>query len=147
MRSGLLFIAILIFLIVAAGCTTTAPPEEARPPVAPVPNLLGNWTGSSVGYTGEKGFTDFGGDGITMMVTAQKDRIFQGDFLISNQSGTIIKTIEFGGAIGRDGMTLTIVERNGGYSFGTLVAPDEIELIHADDKEPSDVAIDSLKKS
>ncbi len=57
-----------------------------------------------------------------------------------------MRTFGFGGAIGRDGRTLTIVERNGGYSFGTLIAPDEIELTHTDDSEPSDIAIDTLQK-
>lgn len=134
---------ILVLALLACGCTTA--PQETPPPVPEIPSLLGNWSGTSTGYIGGMGFIDYSGGAITMRVTEQKDRIFFGEFLVTNQSGNVM-TFGFGGAIGRDGTTLTIVERNGGYSFGTLIAPDEIELIHADDSEPSDVAIDTLRK-
>jgi hypothetical protein len=98
------------------------------------------------GYAGGKGFTDYAGYVMTMQVTEQEERIFHGNFTFSNGNG-FMKSVEFSGVISRDGTTLTIAERGGGYSFGTLIAPDEIELIHADDAEPPDVAIDLLKKS
>lgn len=44
-------------------------------------------------------------------------------------------------------MTLTIVEKDGGYSYGTFIGPDEIDLVYADNAEPFEVAIDSLRKS
>lgn len=94
---------------------------------------------------GGSGFTDYPGASMLMRVTGQNDRVFAGEFIFTHQSG-LVTTVEFGGVVGRDGRTLTIVERNGGYSFGTIIAPDEIELIHADDSDPLDIAIDSLKK-
>ena len=49
--------------------------------------------------------------------------------------------------ISPDGMTLTIVEKDGGYSYGTFIGPDEIDLVYAYNAEPFEVAIDSLRKS
>lgn len=139
---GIIFICAVLF----AGCTTPQPPGEPLSPAPNIPDLVGNWSGTSTGHVGDKGFTDYGGDRITMQVSEQKGRIFKGEFLITSQNGTIFKTIEFSGAFNHDPMLFTIVERNGGYSFGTITGPGEIELIHADDKESSDIAIDSLKK-
>jgi hypothetical protein len=136
---------LLLSALLVCGCMTTAPPQEDGTAVTPAPSLLGNWSGTMTGYRGVTGFTDYPGASMVMQVTGQHDRVFAGEFIFTNQSG-LVTTVEFGGVVGRDGRTLTIVERNGGYSFGTIVAPDEIELIHADDTEPSDIAIDSLKK-
>jgi hypothetical protein len=136
---------LLLSALLVCGCMTTAPPQEDGTAVTPAPSLLGNWSGTMTGYRGGSGFTDYPGSGMLMQVTGQNDRVFAGEFIFTHQSG-LVTTVEFGGAIGRDGRTLTIVERNGGYSFGTIIAPDEIELIHADDSDPLDIAIDSLKK-
>ncbi|MDD1719042.1 MAG: hypothetical protein LUQ25_03185 [Methanoregulaceae archaeon] len=133
-------------MVFACGCTTTSPVQESKtPPPPPVPNLLGNWTGPAVGYIGDVGYTDYSGVNITMQVEGQKDRIFWGKFSITNQTA-VQWMVGFSGVIGRDGMTVTIAERNGGYSLGTINGADMIELIHFDDNDPSDVAIDTLKK-
>jgi len=49
--------------------------------------------------------------------------------------------------IDRDGRTITIVEHGGGYSTGSLVTSDEIELVYSNDADPFNIAINSLKKS
>ncbi len=145
---AILYAGILLILVaLICGCTTTPPPEETRPPAPKIPDLRGEWSGSSVGYVGDRGFTDYGGALITMKVTDQKDRVFHGQFLVTNRTGVINKTIDFGGVIGRDDMTLTIVERYGGYSFGSIISPDEIELTYADNSEPFEVAIDTMKRT
>jgi hypothetical protein len=144
---ALLYAGILLVIVVlACGCTAPASPPVTGPSEQKTPDITGNWTGTMTGYAGGKGFTDYAGYIMNMQVTEQEGRIFNGIFTFSNGTG-FMKTVEFSGAIGRDGRTMTIAESGGGYSFGTLVATDEIELIHADDAEPSDVAIDTLKKS
>jgi hypothetical protein len=40
-----------------------------------------------------------------------------------------------------------MVQREGGYSTGTIISPDEIELIYMDTTDPFTIGIDSLKKS
>lgn len=137
---------LLILAVLITGCMTTTPPQVSPPQVPEPPDLVGNWTGTMKGYVEGQGFTDYSGASMTMRVTEQEDRIFQGEFLFPRSSGTTM-AVAFAGVIGRDGMTLTMVERTGGYTFGTLVAPDEIELIYTNDAEPFEVAIDSLKRS
>jgi hypothetical protein len=137
---------LLVIVILACGCTAPASAPATGTADQNTPDITGNWTGTMTGYAEGKGFTDYAGYVMTMQVTEQEGRIFHGNFTFSNGNG-LVKTVEFSGATGRDRTTLTIAERGGGYSFGTLIAPDEIELIHADDAEPSDVAIDTLKKS
>lgn len=95
------------------------------------------------GYTEGLGFTDYTGKQITMRVIEQKDRIFAGEFVYTNVSW---EPTSFTGAISHDGMTLTIVEKDGGYSYGTFIQPDEIDLVYADNAEPYEIAIDTLRK-
>ena len=135
-----------IFLVLAifiCGCTTSPPPEGIHPPEPKIPHLVGNWSGSMTGYTEGMGFTDYSGKQITMSVTEQNDRLFTGEFVYTNVSW---EPTNFAGVISHDGMTLTIVENGGGYSYGTFINPDEIDLVYADNAEPYEVAIDRLKK-
>lgn len=146
MKPFLIGSILLILVLLACGCTTPVPPEEPRPPVPPVPNLLGNWSGTMTGYVDGQGFNDYAGDSMTMRVIEQKGRVFEGDFIFSNQTGST-EFVSFAGAIAHDGMTMTMVERGGGYTFATFITPDEIELIYAEASDPFNVAIDSLKRS
>jgi hypothetical protein len=98
------------------------------------------------GYVDGQGFNDYAGDSMTMRVIEQKGRVFEGDFIFSNQTGST-EFVSFAGAIAHDGMTMTMVERGGGYTFATFITPDEIELIYAEASDPFNVAIDSLKRS
>jgi len=140
----ILYAGILVILaILICGCTTTPPPEE-KPLITPkIPNILGNWSGNMTGYVDGQGFTDYSGTQITMVVTDQKDRIFTGKFVYTEVTW---EPTSFAGVIGPDGMTLTIVEQEGGYNFGTFISPDEIDLVYADNREPFNVAIDSLRR-
>ena len=141
---AILYAGILVMLaMLICGCTTT-PPTGEKPPIAPkIPNILGNWSGKMTGYVNGQGFTDYSGTQITMMVTGQKDRIFTGKFVYTEVSW---EPTSFAGVIGPDGMTLTIVEQEGGYSYGTFIGPDEIDLVYADNAVPFNVAIDSLRR-
>lgn len=83
---------------------------------------------------------------MTMRVTGQQDRIFSGEIIFTNQSGDAWSTV-FAGAVSHDGKTISMVQRDGGYSTGTLISPEEIELIYMDTTDPFTIGIDSLKKS
>ena len=65
-------------------------------------------------------------------------------FIFGNGNGT--ETIPLSGVIGRDGKTLTIPQKTGGYSFGEIVAPGEIEMIYVEDGNHYTSSIDTLKK-
>ena len=136
--------SILLLAVLISGCTTVS--QESKVAVADSPSLLGNWSGTIHGYNEGTGYSNFTGTVMTMRVTEQKGRIFSGDFIFANQTG-VWKNVTCAGAVGRDGKTLTMVQHRGGYSSGSLVAPDEIEFIYSDGIEPYSIMIDSLKKS
>lgn len=137
---------ILVIAVLISGCTTTSRQTAAAAPETP--DLVGNWTGTMTGYEYGVGYTDFEGYTITMTVTEQKDRVFSGAFIFTNETGASVwDDAPFAGVIGRDGKTLTLVEDGGGYSTGSVIAPDEIELIYADEADPFNIAINALKRS
>jgi hypothetical protein len=157
---------LLILAVLASGCTIGAPiknpdtvgrhatPAATRVPVAAAPrgqamglfrpNLTGTWTGEMKGYEEDNGFMDYDDMTISMVVTEQHGQIFSGRLrFTSNESE---ETKEFAGAIGRDNVTLSIVEKGGGSSSGTFLAKDRIELLYVDDTPPYRIAVDTLRK-
>jgi hypothetical protein len=145
----LVFILLLIAGACIAGCTTQTPAAapSAVPAAATVPatpDITGTWTGLSTGYEPVVGFTDYGNSTMLMNVSEQKGRLFAGTFVFTGTNGT--QTIAFSGVIGRDGRTLTLPQKTGGYSFGEIIAPDQIELIYVDDGARYSSVIDTLRK-
>lgn len=79
----------------------------------PIPDMVGHWSGTMVGYEKGMGHTDYSGTMIFMDVTGQRNRIFWGTLSIGSPwDGDSPE--EFDGVIGRGGRTLTIVEQEGG---------------------------------
>jgi len=137
---------VLLLAVLICGCTTS--PGESTAAPAETPDLLGNWTGQMTGYEHGKGYTDYAGSTMTLRVTEQNGRIFSGEITFKNSSGYAIReATPCAGVIGRDGRALTLVEEGGGYSSGSIIAPEEIEFIYANGAEPFSIAIDSLKRS
>ncbi|MFA4848970.1 MAG: hypothetical protein WC626_04510 [Methanoregula sp.] len=150
-------ILILILAVLACGCTATTPAVPATPvvPITPiipgttavnaVPNLIGNWTGPMKGYDEGIGFNDYSNLTMNLTVTEQRDRIFTGYLVYKYKSGEQGSTA-FAGAIGKDGRTLTMVEKDYGYCFGTILSNNEIELTYMSEATPYSIAIDSFKR-
>ncbi|PKG32754.1 hypothetical protein [Methanoregula sp.] len=144
-------IALLIIIaVIACGCTTPAPAaapsstNEALPALA-IPDLTGTWTGPMTGYEPDAGFTNYGNTTMSMIVSEQQGRIFTGTFVFG--SGNNTETIPFSGVIGRNGRTLTIPQKTGGYSFGEVISSGEIELIYVSDGTHYSSSIDMLRKA
>lgn len=142
-------VLLLILAVIACGCTSQAP--AAAPPVTPAagiapatPSITGTWKGLSAGYEPGVGFTDYGNSTMVMTVSDQKGRIFAGTFVFTGANGT--DSIPFSGIIGRDGRTLYIPQKTGGYSFGEILSPGEMELIYVDDGTRFTSCIDTLRK-
>ena len=112
---------------------------------AEVPNLTGKWTGSWSGYDEGIGFSNSTeSESINITFVEQKGRIFAGNLTYEQENETrIVK--DFSGAIGLDNKTLYIAESKG-YTLGTIISHDEIELIHLEDGENGSVAIDKLHR-
>jgi hypothetical protein len=150
---SILCVSILVLAVLVCGCTTTNAQNTvaAATPEIPnlvVPNIIGNWTGTMKGYDYGTGFNDYAGYTMTLSVLEQQDRVFSGEVSFTAPNGTPVWGVTpFAGVIGRDGREITIIENEGGYSSGSLIASDEMELIYADGREPFSIAIDSLKKN
>ena len=150
---SILCVSILVLAVLVCGCTTTNAQNTvaAATPEIPnlvVPNIIGNWTGTMKGYDYGTGFNDYAGYTMTLSVLEQQDRVFSGEVSFTAPIGTPVWGVTpFAGVIARDGREITIIENEGGYSSGSLIASDEMELIYADGREPFSIAIDSLKKN
>lgn len=135
---------ILAGLILCAGCTT-APAVSPVPAVTP--GLLGNWTGSTEGFTKGTGYRDYPWARITMTVTEQNGRFFSGHFTLPQMNGTI-RYEGFAGVISPDGKSFHMVEYDTHeHDEGTILSENAIELVFIDDGDPQKIILDSLKRS
>ncbi|NLV27206.1 MAG: hypothetical protein GXY48_08600 [Methanomicrobiales archaeon] len=107
---------------------------------ADIPDLVGNWTGPYTEYTGDTGFHEQDSGFFFINITEQKDRIFIGYSMYSN-NGTKV-THDVAGVISADGTQVSLTEQDNGYSTGRIIGPDELELTYLTDNEPISVAID-----
>ncbi len=153
MRRLLLTGILVIIAVLACGCTstptvttpnTTAVATDSATTTGQIPDLIGNWTGTSKGYIMDEGFTDYPGSTFSMKVTEQKDRLFTGEFIYADANVTVKS--RFAGVIERDGTQFSIAEENGGYSRGTFMGPNEIELVFVRDGPSGEAAIDTLRR-
>ncbi len=69
--------SILLIAVLICGCTTTTSQQNTVAAAVETPSLIGNWTGTMVGYEYGIGYTNFSGYTITMSVTEQEDRSFR----------------------------------------------------------------------
>lgn len=112
---------------------------------AEVPNLVGNWTGTSNGYFNEDGVAKLSENGsISLVITEQDDRLFTGNLTAMLNGAEIVKGLA--GAIGLDNKALYIAEFDQGYDMGTIISDDEIELIYLADGETGRAFIDRLHR-
>jgi len=128
----ILSFALLVLVFLATGISA-----------AKVPDLQGNWTGSWSGYNDGKGYSNVSENGsILFNFEEQKDRLFIGNLTIKLKNETFASG--FAGAIGLDNKTLYISQFDKGYSLGTIISNDEMELIYLSDGKGGSVAIDRL---
>jgi hypothetical protein len=124
--------ALLVLVFLATGISA-----------AKVPDLQGNWTGSWSGYDDGKGYSNVSENGsILFNFEEQKDRLFNGNLTIKLKNETFASG--FAGAICLDNKTLYISQFDKGYSLGTIISNDEMELIYLSDGKGGSVAIDRL---
>ncbi|OPY47907.1 MAG: hypothetical protein A4E47_00088 [Methanosaeta sp. PtaU1.Bin028] len=111
---------------------------------AQVPNLIGNWTASGNGHVAGDGFQELPEGSLIFSIVEQDGRIFSGN--VTYMEDGVEKAEAFAGAIGLDNKTLYRVEFGEGYSFGTIISDDEIEMIYLQDGEMGRVFIDRLHR-
>ena len=130
----ILSFALLVLVFLATGISA-----------AKVPDLQGNWTGSWSGYNDGKGYSNVSENGsILFNFEEQRDRLFIGNLTIKLKNETFASG--FAGAIGLDNKTLYISQFDTGYSLGSIISNDEMELIYLSDGKGGSVAIDRLHR-
>ena len=91
-----------------------------------IPDLVGNWTGTSTGHNAVKGYFQEGDYGYVFSVTEQKGRIFNGTLYVTEKEN--ITAYPYSGVISHDLKSFTIAEYGTGEDFGYLISPGEMEL-------------------
>ncbi len=102
--------------------------------VGTIPNLVGNWTGPSQGYQNGQGFLNTSESGIiTMMISEQNGRVFNGTFIINaTAEHKVISPMNegFSGVIASDNKTFYLAENERGYDIGNLISNDKAEVYY-----------------
>ncbi len=112
---------------------------------AEVPDLVGNWSGSTNGYFEEDGsYMLYENGSINLTIAEQNDRLFTGNITYVLNGTETVKG--FAGAIGPDNETLYMAELNEGYDIGTVISDDELELIYLADGESGWASIDTFHR-
>jgi hypothetical protein len=112
---------------------------------AEIPDLLGNWTGTWNGYAEGKFSSSAENSSINYTFLEQEGRIFAGNISYKLENGTEFDK-GFVGAIGLDNKTLYIAESDMGYTHGTMISNDEIEMIYLQDGENIEASIDRIHR-
>jgi len=148
---ALLVPAFLAIFLLAGGCvssvTTTTPAATPTPYGVLTPpgnTLVGNWTGTMVSYDEGTGYSGTANRSLSMTVTDEKDRLFSGSMVI-RANGTV-STLPIAGIMAKDRQSFVPVEKNAGYTTGTFINGNEIELDWHNDGPEIGVAIDTLTR-
>ena len=113
---------LLVFLIVLVCNITSISAAE-------IPNLVGNWSGSSVGYMEDLGYTAYSDGTFTVHITNQTERVFIGYIMKKDALGEEEQKV-ISGVLSADGTNVYLAEHDEGISLGTILGPDEIELTY-----------------
>ena len=108
----------------------------------PVPDLLGNWTGSAVGHSKMDGFFEESAGAYLLVINEQQDRLFSGTLYYVYEGSDW--NVDFSGGIGPDMETLYIAEYDEGFNIGKMLSPDEFEIIYIETGEKGMVGIDKF---
>lgn len=113
--------------------------------VADIPDLVGNWSGSSIGYQEGIGLADYPDGTFSITITEQTDRVFTGYILTKDNSGADFHK-NMSGVISADGKEIYLAEHGEGISIGTIISPDEFELTYLQSGDSAYAGIDHLVK-
>ena len=112
---------IFVFLVLFIGISLASDEEVSEP------QLLGNWSGTSVGHYANLGYIDEGTFTYTLAILEQNGRVLNGTLYEEGIRGN--KEYPFSGIIGQDLKTLFFADYIKGYNTGFIVDDKLIELI------------------
>lgn len=145
-----LTLLVIVIAVLACGCTSQAP--TAAPAATPyatlapavntaTPDLVGSWTGTTVGHN-SRGFVTAGKP--TFNITMQKGFAFVGNKDYADLAG-VIHHEEFSGVINKQG-EIYIAEKEAGMIVGDLIGPDSMELVYIEDGDEAMAYITILNR-
>ncbi|MDD1724915.1 MAG: hypothetical protein LUQ07_07285 [Methanospirillum sp.] len=134
-RNGVLLVLLLIIGIGTVGVMA----DESL-----VPDLVGNWTGTSEGFHSGFGYFHAGDYHYVLNIGQQEGRIYNGTLTVSGLDPT--RDYPFSGVISHDMKTLEIAEFGTGKDTGYLLSPDEMELVLLVDEADNFSVLCTLKK-
>jgi hypothetical protein len=112
-----------------------------------VPDLVGNWTGTSSGHEKVGGYEGFSDYQLLLSVTEQRDRVFNGTLSFKSIStNEIDETVGFSGVIGPDMKSVYISEYDQGISIGLIISPDTLEIIYLETGKNAMAVIDTFAR-
>jgi len=130
---------ILLFVALTLFCSVTS-----ASPV--VPDLVGNWTGTSVGYDREGGYDSPSNWTFLVSIVEQRGRVFNGTIGYSNIGNqSLTGSVCFSGVLGHDLESVYITEFDSGYIIGKIIDADTMEFIYLESADGS-TAIDTLTR-
>lgn len=108
----------------------------------PLPDLVGNWTGSATGHSKEAGFFEEPLGAYRLVIHEQQGRLFYGTLHYPYEGSDW--SVDFSGGIGPDMETLYIAEYDEGFNIGKMLSPDELEIIYIETSEKGMIGIDTF---
>jgi len=105
---------------------------------------MGNWSGTSVGYTNSSGYLSVDTPTI-MSIEELRGRIFSGTLYTTDEKG-LPKSKRFAGVIGADGNEFIMAEFDTGLTFGRIVNKNQIECSYFVDGPDGMVFMDSFTR-
>lgn len=112
---------VFVFLVLFTGISLVSGEQASEP------QLLGNWTGTSVGHHSDVGYIGEDTFTYTLAILEQNGRVLNGTLYEEGINGH--KEYPFSGIIGQDMKTLYIADYDKGYNTGFIVDDKVIELI------------------
>lgn len=138
MKTGILLTLLIIGLL---GISTVTADTAA------IPDLKGNWTGTSVGHAKETGYDDLSHYLYKLSITEQRDRVFNGTItFLTKEDNKVLGDKGFSGVIGPDMKTIYLSEYDIGLDIGQVIDADTLEIIYLESGKGSTAAIETFTK-
>jgi hypothetical protein len=134
---ALSFLPVFLFVISTGLSVSAAELSE-------IPDLVGNWTGTSTGHNAMDGYFYEGDFTYVFSVTDQNGRVFNGTLYVADINETTL--YPYSGIISYDQKTLVITEYGTGMDTGYLISPEEMELILLVNEKNAFAVLCTLKK-
>ena len=132
----------VVLILLLCGCIGLFPVSAES---TEIPNLVGNWTGISAGYSTAPNAGFFNESSWNLSIVAQHGQVLNGTIAINEQNYQA--RYVFSGIIDHDMTTLYMAENGTGMDVAHLISPTEIEFIGLGLSDGSSVIVNFTKET